>query len=401
VSSDDEGDGRGNDAETAALRDIIRGGAFDALVNGSQNDKENSDDDEEEVEEIEIEPSDDDDDDDVDANVDDKKEEVEDDKKEEDEDDKMEEDEKEVADGDAEGSNDRDEKDSDDDEEDEDQEERGVERERRHVALSTALRAVDRHLPFAETLAVIAPTPLPFSNSKKGSKKRKRDKFILEEGEGEDFDDEEDDDVDVHDDLKREVAFHDMALESVVLARDSCERSSIPFVRPDDYFAEMVKTDEHMSRIKDRLIFENKKMEAVERRRSDKEGALSAKERKSNKLEGKAASKRAHMEGVEEWKKSAERGRGKLGGKVEDGADELRLKRMESGGQGNKRMAADRKFGFGGKRGRFKGNDTQTLNDASGFNPKGGFGGVGSKSTGGKGKGNKRAGKRARDSKRS
>ena len=49
--------------------------------------------------------------------------------------------------------------------------------------------------------------------------------------------------VDIHDDLKREVAFYDTALEAVHLARGECERAGIPFTRPDDFFAEMIKTD--------------------------------------------------------------------------------------------------------------------------------------------------------------
>lgn len=52
-----------------------------------------------------------------------------------------------------------------------------------------------------------------------------------------------DKEVSIHDDLKREVAFYDMALEAVRMAKKNCEAASIPFSRPDDFFAEMVKTD--------------------------------------------------------------------------------------------------------------------------------------------------------------
>ena len=62
-----------------------------------------------------------------------------------------------------------------------------------------------------------------------------------------------------------------------------------------------------------------------------------------------------------------------------------------------------KKYGFGGKRGRFKQNDQKTLNDMSGFKPRGSFAGGQKTTFGGKGKkgggggGAKRPGKRARD----
>jgi rRNA-processing protein EBP2 len=219
--------------------------------------------------------------------------------------------------------------------------------------------------------------------------------------------------VDVHDDLKREVAFYDTALESVTLARAQCATANIPFARPTDFFAEMVKSDDHMAKIKDRLIYETKKMDAVERRKSNKEQTVMAKERHAHRLSEKAKVKKAHMSNLDDWKKSAERGRSGLGGRVHDRDDDDDRLRGMGGGGGNKykRENSNKKYGFGGKGkvGRFKQNDKATLNDMSGFKPRGGFGGMGQKSqTGGKknksgggGGGNKRQGKRARDASRS
>lgn len=158
---------------------------------------------------------------------------------------------------------------------------------------------------------------------------------------------------------------------------------------------------EHMAKVKDRLIFETKKIEAVQRRKSNKEQTLMAKERHAHRLAEKAKAKKEHMASVEEWKKNAERSRGGLGGKVVDVEEEEERLR----GVGKKRAAADRRYGFGGKRGRFKQNDRKTLDDMSGFKPRGGFGGVGQKTVAGGSKkkmgGKKRVGKRARDAARS
>jgi rRNA-processing protein EBP2 len=146
---------------------------------------------------------------------------------------------------------------SDDDDDDGEKEEEGVRRRNQSlatqvVALRTALEAADRRLPWAETFDVVSPTPLPFgslpptaSSSSSSAPDRKRKRADGDGGDGgeEEEEEEEEEVVDVHDDLKREVAFYDGALESVILARERCADAGIPFARPDDFFAEMVKSD--------------------------------------------------------------------------------------------------------------------------------------------------------------
>jgi rRNA-processing protein EBP2 len=85
----------------------------------------------------------------------------------------------------------------------------------------TELRAEKAGMPWAETFAIIPSTPLPFG----------------ENG------DPESNPLDIHDDLKREVAFYNSALEAIKDARVKCTAANIPFSRPEDFFAEMVKTD--------------------------------------------------------------------------------------------------------------------------------------------------------------
>lgn len=55
--------------------------------------------------------------------------------------------------------------------------------------------------------------------------------------------------VDPENDLARELAFYTQALES---ARDAYERlteRNVPILRPPDFYAEMVKTDDHMLKV--------------------------------------------------------------------------------------------------------------------------------------------------------
>jgi rRNA-processing protein EBP2 len=147
-----------------------------------------------------------------------------------------------------------------------------------------------------------------------------------------------------------------------------------------------------MAKVKDRLIFENKKMEAVAQRKSNKEQKLRVRETHDNKLAEKAKRKREHERAVEDWAKSSHSGAGS--------ADDLK----RGDGPNKKRLAADRKYGRGGKKGRFKQNDRKSMDDMSSFNPRGNFAGGGTKrtrsSSSGKG-GSNRPGKRARDAGRS
>jgi rRNA-processing protein EBP2 len=160
-----------------------------------------------------------------------------------------------------------------------------------------------------------------------------------------------------------------------------------------------------MAKVKDRLIFETKKMDAVTQRKANKEQKLRAKEKHANKLADKAKRKKEHFKAVDDWAKTAASSRG---GALQDD-DDVNLGRMEKRkgwtdrdgnlqtGPNKKRMVADKKYGHGGKRGRFKQSDPKSLNDMSGFNPRGNFSG-GTKSKGGSGA--NRKGKRARDATR-
>eukprot|EP00934_Nitzschia_sp_Nitz4_P007859 Nitzschia sp. Nitz4//scaffold35_size145790//69072//70379//NITZ4_003027-RA/size145790-processed-gene-0.236-mRNA-1//-1//CDS//3329549115//7849//frame0 len=235
------------------------------------------------------------------------------------------------------------------------------------LAVVTAeLASVHNKLPWSETFAVVPETPLPFERAEEP--------------------------IDIHDDLKREVAFYQSSLEAVHAARALCKKEGIPFSRPEDFFAEMVKTDDHMAKVKDRLIFETKKMDAVAQRKANKEQKLRAKESQANRQAEKAKRKREHFKEVEEWANTAARNRG---GALPDDDGMFQPNK--------KRQAADRKYGFGGKKGRFKQNDRASMNDTSGFNPRGNFPGMGTKTTAKNknGGGAARHGKRARDAKRS
>jgi rRNA-processing protein EBP2 len=55
--------------------------------------------------------------------------------------------------------------------------------------------------------------------------------------------------IDVNDDLQRELAFYKQALEAAKEGRKKLLAEGVPFSRPPDYFAEMIKDDEHMEKV--------------------------------------------------------------------------------------------------------------------------------------------------------
>jgi len=217
------------------LRQAIKDGRFDRLVEAFNNDEDSGS----EIEEAVLDSSSSDEE----SNGDDQSDEVmEEDAESVSDDDKV------IDEGDEEGDsidNGDDDKDSvkekdevkdqsdeDSDTDDEDSENEDNEKMKRlktnnsnsskALAVVTAeLVAAHSQLPWAETFCIVPATPLPFGDNG----------------------DPETNPLDIHDDLKREVAFYNSALEAVNEARLKCKKAGITFSRPEDFFAEMVKTD--------------------------------------------------------------------------------------------------------------------------------------------------------------
>ncbi|KAF8412368.1 hypothetical protein HHK36_000332 [Tetracentron sinense] len=203
--------------------------------------------------------------------------------------------------------------------------------------------------------------------------------------------------VDVNDDLARELAFYTQALEGTRQAFEKLQSLGLPFLRPSDYYAEMVKTDTHMVKVKGRLLAEKKNIEEAEERRKAREAKKISKEVQAQKLKERAKQKKEEIESVKKWRKQRQQS-GFTGG---DKGDEMSLpfedgkgfersnkrrpgvapgdrsggKARQGGGKGkkgteNKRKSRDykdSKFGFGGRKGQRKQNTADTTNDLRGI----------------------------------
>mmetsp|Transcript_117860 Transcript_117860/g.164168 ORF Transcript_117860/g.164168 Transcript_117860/m.164168 type:complete len:147 (+) Transcript_117860:208-648(+) len=73
--------------------------------------------------------------------------------------------------------------------------------------------------------------------------------------------------LDVHDDIKRELAFHNVTRENVMKGMQILVQAKAPISRPDDFLAEMLKSDEHMAKIKSRILKQQTKIKAFEEKR--------------------------------------------------------------------------------------------------------------------------------------
>ena len=109
---------------------------------------------------------------------------------------------------------------------------------------------------------------------------------------------------DVEDDLNRELAFYKQCLSSVKDARKKLKKEGVSFSRPADYFAEMVKSDEHMGKIKQKLIDAAAGKKAAADARKQRDLKKFGKQVQVAKMQERAKEKKDTMEKISTLKRS-------------------------------------------------------------------------------------------------
>jgi len=156
--------------------------------------------------------------------------------------------------------------------------------------------------------------------------------------------------------------FYEESLNAVKEAIKRFDQDAIPYKRPADYYAEMVKPDSHMARIKDVLVREQKKMAFVEQRKKARLSSKLHKEVQSQKRDERNKEKKKNSDNLERIKKKGRQNNRELraprtklsredDSKVVNKQQEARRNSgsRKSGGQVNKkRQHADEKYGYGG-----------------------------------------------------
>merc|ERR1712013_919766 len=160
----------------------------------------------------------------------------------------------------------------------------------------------------------------------------------------------------VHNDFKREMLFYRQAQAAVLEGLPRLQSLGVKTKRPEDYFAQMAKSDQHMNKIRAKLLSKEQEQERAEK----------IKKLRELKKYGKKVQVEVQQKRQKEKKEMLDE-----------------MKKM--------RNFKDKKFGFGGKKSDVKKNDKRSTDDVSSFRPgqktrPGGKGKASSKARPGKGK---------------
>ncbi|KAF0552000.1 eukaryotic rRNA processing [Gigaspora margarita] len=181
---------------------------------------------------------------------------------------------------------------------------------------------------------------------------------------------------DIDNDIERELAFYKQALEGAIEGRKNVIASGVSFSRPDDYFAEMVKSDVHMTRIRQKLVNEEQSIKASEEARRLRELKKFGKKIQVEKIQERQKKKKEELEKIKVMKKKR---KGVEDTALDDDFDialeqaaaDDRPKKKQKTGKNGKRVNKDARYGFGGKKRYSKSNTADSSADfLSQFDPK-------------------------------
>ena len=109
---------------------------------------------------------------------------------------------------------------------------------------------------------------------------------------------------DPNDDLTRELEFYRIAKDAATSAKSMLIKAGVPFTRPNDYFAEMVKSDEHMGMVKKKIYDEAAGKKAAAEARALRDAKKFGKKVQQAKEAERAKEKRNTMDKIKDLKRS-------------------------------------------------------------------------------------------------
>lgn len=149
-------------------------------------------------------------------------------------------------------------------------------------------------------------------------------------------------------DFRREMMFHRQAQGAVMDGIARLKKLGIPTVRPEDYFAEMAKSDEHMQKVRENLMKKQVITQRSEKVRQLRQQKKVAKQMQVEATLKKHAEKRKLMEEVKKYRKGIRQDLDFL-------EDKKKPQRKADSKKPDQRALAkrkmkDAKYGFGGKK---------------------------------------------------
>ncbi|XP_065835059.1 probable rRNA-processing protein EBP2 [Oscarella lobularis] len=190
---------------------------------------------------------------------------------------------------------------------------------------------------------------------------------------GEEDDKDKTTDGGVHDDFKREMAFYKQAQSAVEVALPKLRELGVKTRRPATYFAEMVKSDEHMTKVSQVMMSKQQAAEKSEKARKQRELKKYGKKVQRQVLQRKEKEKKEALEAVKRYKKDKRQKPSFLDDGDGDGFDVEAIgskQRKDASAptrKSRRQTAKDLKFGFGGKKRGVKRNTADSAADMSTF----------------------------------
>ncbi|XP_023940037.2 probable rRNA-processing protein EBP2 homolog [Bicyclus anynana] len=232
--------------------------------------------------------------------------------------------------------------------------------------LRAKLKEFELKLPWVETVDLVTSVaPMAPDIALQMQQTAQRRKNIMENTKGKkQYDPTEDP---VLNEFKRENLIHRQAQAAVVDGIKRLKDLNMPTKRPDDYFAEMAKSDEHMQKVRKNLMSKQAEQARTEKVRQLREQKKIAKRVQIDAKLKQAADKKQMLEQLKRVRK----------GKSTD-LDFLEDNKGKNSNKGNpknakakvnkKRAMKDSKFGFGGKKKGSKLNTRESSSQMDGFN---------------------------------
>lgn len=165
------------------------------------------------------------------------------------------------------------------------------------------------------------------------------------------------DDTAAEHDFKREMLFYNQALDGVNKALKRLKKMAIPTKRPDDFLAEMAKSDAQMLKVREKLLSKQVAIERTEKVRALREQKKQGKKIQREIVESRKKEKKQMMNALKKTKK------GKMS------ADKLlndnKPRKEFSKRKTKSRESRDAKYGYGGKK---RGSKYNTAESSAGLN---------------------------------
>ncbi|XP_020711939.2 probable rRNA-processing protein EBP2 homolog [Athalia rosae] len=165
-------------------------------------------------------------------------------------------------------------------------------------------------------------------------------------------------------DFKRETMFHRQAQAAVMEGIVKLKKLGIVTKRPDDYFAEMAKTDEHMQKVRENLMKKQVEAQRSERIRQLRQQRKIGKQMQIESKLKKHAEKKKMLDEVKKYRKGIRNDLDFLDDKKKPSSKKDGSRLTDKKAQAKLRMK-NSKYGFGGKKRGSKQNTKSSAADVS------------------------------------